>query len=592
MLANFKIKNLVIGVLGFLSVLMLVMGIMGIYGANKSVAMLSEVTLADELNATARTAIRLDMETNRSQILQALQHNPAFEWSKLHDHPLTNHWSIIDSTSARLAKNWDSYLAGIKSDEERKLAQEWHARSAGLGLEHVKAAAAAIKADQWDDAEMVLIKQINPTYRVGDDAMKAFTAFTDKRARENGQAVQASLAATRNTMLAVVVIGALLGLCAGMVVVGAISAPLREAMDVAHRVAEGDLTGKSEPHSSNEIGSLLKALDKMKANLSDIVGEVRGSTDVISSASGQIAAGNMDLSNRTAQQAASLEETASSMEQLTGTVKQNADHARQANQLAQSASQVASRGGQVVSQVVETMGSINQSSKKIVDIIGVIDGIAFQTNILALNAAVEAARAGEQGRGFAVVASEVRSLAQRSAAAAKEIKVLIDDSVNKVDSGAKLVDQAGATMEEIVTSIGRVASIMNEITQASQEQTAGLDQIHAAISQMDGLTQQNVALVEEASAAADSLYDRAAGLQEVVSVFKVDIASQSTSQPRLVAPRAPVKAVAPPAAKPAVKPAAKAGPVRQIGQRAGKPVVAPKQAQSVADGAHQDWMEF
>ncbi|GAB2843370.1 methyl-accepting chemotaxis protein [Pseudoduganella ginsengisoli] len=583
MLANIKIKNLVIGALGFLSALMLVMGVMGIYGANKSASMLSDVSLSDERNATGRTAIRLDMEINRSQILQALQHNPGFDWSKLHDHPLTNHWTIIDATSARLAKNWDKYLADIKSEEERKLAQEWYAKSAGLGLEHIKAAAAALRAEQWDDAEMVLIKKINPTYRVGDEAMKAFTAFTDKRAKENEEAVQASLASTRNTMIAVVVIGAVLGLVAGIIVVGAISAPLREAMDVAHRVAEGDLTGKTEAHSTNEIGSLLKALDKMKANLADIVGEVRGSTDVISSASGQIAAGNMDLSNRTAQQAASLEETASSMEQLTGTVKQNAEHARQANQLAQSASEVASRGGQVVSQVVETMGSINDSSKKIVDIIGVIDGIAFQTNILALNAAVEAARAGEQGRGFAVVASEVRSLAQRSAAAAKEIKLLIDDSVDKVDSGAKLVDQAGATMEEIVTSIGRVASIMSEITQASQDQTAGLDQIHSAISQMDGLTQQNVALVEEASAAADSLYERAAGLQQVVSVFKVDAALQP-----LAAPRAPVKT----APKPAAKPAAKAASVRQIASRGGKPAAASKKASAVANGGNDDWVEF
>jgi methyl-accepting chemotaxis protein len=581
MLANFKIKNLVIGALGFLSVMMLVMGIMGIYGANKSVAMVNEVTVSDAQSAAERTAIRLDMETNRSQILQALQHNPGFDWAKLHDHPLTVHWTIIDNTSARLAKSWDKYLERIKSDEERKLAQEWYAKSGSLGLDHIKAAATALRADQWDDAEMVLIKKINPSYRVGDEAMKAFTTFADKRAKENEEAVQASLASTRNTMIAVVIIGAALGIGAGVVVVGAISAPLREAMNVANRVAEGDLTGKTEAHSTNEIGSLLRALDKMKSNLSEIVGEVRGSTDVISSASGQIAAGNMDLSNRTAQQAASLEETASSMEQLTGTVKQNADHARQANQLAQSASEVASRGGQVVSQVVETMGSINNSSKKIVDIIGVIDGIAFQTNILALNAAVEAARAGEQGRGFAVVASEVRSLAQRSAAAAKEIKALIDDSVDKVDSGAKLVDQAGATMEEIVTSIGRVASIMSEITQASQDQTAGLDQIHSAISQMDGLTQQNVALVEEASAAADSLYDRAAGLQQVVSVFKVDISAQQS----MAAPRAPVKAAATPVAKPAAKAA-----VRQIANRQAKPA-APKKA-AVANTGNDDWVEF
>jgi len=260
----------------------------------------------------------------------------------------------------------------------------------------------------------------------------------------------------------------------------------------------------------------------MNASLSHIVGEVRNGTDTIATASNEIAAGNLNLSSRTEQQASSLQETAASMEQLTSTVKQNADNASQANQLAVSASEVAVHGGKVVTQVVSTMGSINASSKKIVDIIGVIDGIAFQTNILALNAAVEAARAGEQGRGFAVVAAEVRNLAQRSASAAKEIKALIDDSVAKVNVGSKLVDQAGSTMEEIVTSIRRVTDIMGEITAASHEQTAGIDQINQAVSQMDQVTQQNAALVEEAAAAAASLQDQAATLAEVVSAFKLD----------------------------------------------------------------------
>jgi methyl-accepting chemotaxis protein/methyl-accepting chemotaxis protein-1 (serine sensor receptor) len=260
----------------------------------------------------------------------------------------------------------------------------------------------------------------------------------------------------------------------------------------------------------------------MKSSLAGIVAEVRTSTDTISTASTQIAAGNQDLSERTCGQASSLEQTAASMEELTSTVRQNADNARQANALAVSASAVAVRGGDVVAQVVDTMGSINESSRKIVDIIGVIDGIAFQTNILALNAAVEAARAGEQGRGFAVVASEVRNLAQRSASAAKEIKQLIGDSVVKVDSGARLVDEAGATMKEIVTSIQRVTDIMGEITQASVEQTAGLDQIHSAITEMDSITQQNVALVEEATAAAAALHEQADGLSKVVGVFTLD----------------------------------------------------------------------
>jgi methyl-accepting chemotaxis protein len=272
----------------------------------------------------------------------------------------------------------------------------------------------------------------------------------------------------------------------------------------------------------------------MNASLVNIVGQVRTGTDTIATASRQIAAGNMDLSSRTEQQASSLEETASSMEELTSTVKQNADNARQANQLAVTASDVAVKGGSVVSEVIDTMASINEASKKIVDIISVIDGIAFQTNILALNAAVEAARAGEQGRGFAVVASEVRNLAQRSAAAAKEIKGLIGDSVEKVAVGSKLVEQAGATMEEVVASVRRVTDIMGEISAASQEQRAGIEQVNQAIVQMDQVTQQNAALVEEASAAAESMQEQAAGLSQAVSIFKLDgmRAAVATAKPR------------------------------------------------------------
>ncbi len=301
-----------------------------------------------------------------------------------------------------------------------------------------------------------------------------------------------------------------------------ITRPLAQAVKVAQTVAAGDLTSRIEVGSADETGQLLQALREMNDSLVRIVGEVRNGTDTIATASGQIASGNLDLSSRTEQQAGSLEETASSMEELTGTVKQNADNARQANQLAVSASDVALKGGAVVSQVVDTMGSINDSAKKIADIIGVIDGIAFQTNILALNAAVEAARAGEQGRGFAVVAGEVRNLAQRSAAAAKEIKTLISDSVEKVDAGTRLVDQAGATMDEIVESVKRVSDIISEITAASQEQTSGIEQINQAIAQMDEVTQQNASLVEEAAAAAESLQDQASSLAQVVSVFKLD----------------------------------------------------------------------
>ncbi len=288
---------------------------------------------------------------------------------------------------------------------------------------------------------------------------------------------------------------------------------------VASRLATGDLSVEVALRAGDQH-SLLYAIKNMRNSLAGIVDQVRSGTEMINTAASEIAAGNLNLSSRTEQQASSLEETASSMEELTSTVKQNADNARQANGLANHASDVASKGGEVVSQVVGTMTAINDSSRKIVDIISVIDGIAFQTNILALNAAVEAARAGEQGRGFAVVAAEVRNLAHRSAAAAKEIKILIGDSVEKVESGTKLVNEAGATMGEIVDSIKRVTDIMGEITAASQEQTAGIEQINQAITEMDNVTQQNAALVEEAAAAAESLQDQTTNLSEIVAVFK------------------------------------------------------------------------
>ncbi|MES2071293.1 MAG: methyl-accepting chemotaxis protein [Pseudomonadota bacterium] len=329
---------------------------------------------------------------------------------------------------------------------------------------------------------------------------------------------------SRTLIMLVLAVSIALGLALAYFIARVVARPLQQALRVAQTVASGDLTSKIEASSKDETGQLLLALKEMNASLLSVVSEVRAGTDLIATASSQIASGNMDLSSRTETQASSLEETASSMEELTSTVRQNGDNARQANQLSQSASAVAQKGGGVVSQVVQTMGSINESSKKIVDIIGVIDGIAFQTNILALNAAVEAARAGEQGRGFAVVASEVRNLAQRSAGAAREIKALINDSVEKVDLGTRLVDQAGSTMEEVVASVKRVTDIISEITAASQEQSAGIEQINDAIVQMDQVTQQNAALVEQAAAAATALQDQAGNLSRVVGVFKLDAA--------------------------------------------------------------------
>ena len=330
---------------------------------------------------------------------------------------------------------------------------------------------------------------------------------------------------------------------------------VRDALDDIAS-GEGDLTRRLDASGVDELAQIADAFNRFIDKIAAVLVKIRTASESVKVSSMEIAAGNQDLSSRTEQQASSLEETAASMEELTSTVKQNADNARQANQMAQSASGVASKGGQVVAQVVDTMASINDSSKKIVDIISVIDGIAFQTNILALNAAVEAARAGEQGRGFAVVATEVRSLAQRSSQAAKEIKLLIDDSVDKVDSGARLVDEAGATMQEIVDSVRRVTDIMGEITAASVEQSSGIEQVNQAIAQMDQVTQQNAALVEEAAAAAESLQDQASTLSQVVGVFKLDEAQVAVAQPARPVVRAPIapRIASRPAARAVAKP--------------------------------------
>jgi methyl-accepting chemotaxis protein len=448
-------------------------------------------------------------------------------------HILSETESEMSGYEKSMAETWTQLAAAraqyeklITEPEEKAIYPELVKFLAQYAVEHDKTI--ALSRAQKDEEAKISVRgeslRLNREVTLNIDKLVKVNLDGGNRA---GALADALYQSAKTWIIALLVGSVAIGLLLALWVARLVAGPLARAVDLANAVAGGDLTSRIESSSKDETGQLLRALKTMNDSLVKIVSEVRTGTDTIATASGQIASGNQDLSSRTEEQASSLEQTAASMEELTSTVKQNADNARQANQLAMSASQVAVKGGSVVAQVVDTMGSINTSSRKIVDIISVIDGIAFQTNILALNAAVEAARAGEQGRGFAVVAAEVRNLAQRSAAAAKEIKTLIDDSVGKVDEGSKLVDEAGQTMNEIVDSVKRVTDIMAEITAASQEQTTGIEQINQAITQMDQVTQQNAALVEEASAAAQSLQEQAQGLSEAVSVFKLEASAQA-----------------------------------------------------------------
>ncbi len=471
----------------------------------------------------------------------------------------------IKATTARineLQKEMESLVAG--DEEKAQLAQVAQRRKAYIAA---REAAVALRANKGDAAAAQA--------QLRDVVLPAVTAYlgaqralVDLELRLADQRREAFVDARQQGLYigAGVIALLLLGLVAGgLLIVRSIVVPLRGAGDVAQRIGQGDLTAEVDTRRGDEVGDLLRAVAAMRDALRHVVSRVRQSTDTIQQASAEVASGNIDLSQRTESAAASLQQTASAMEELTGTMRQTADAARTASQLAASASSVAGRGGEVVAQVVATMDDINTSSRKIADITGVIDGIAFQTNILALNAAVEAARAGDQGRGFAVVAGEVRSLAQRSAEAAREIKSLIGASVERVESGARLVGEAGSTMGEIVGSVQRVTDIIGEISSAAEEQSRGIGSVNDAVTQLDHATQQNAALVEESAAAAQSLKDQARTLTTLVAGFTVDAQGKAVVVPVAVEPpvsnvkpTAPAAAVAKPAAVVAATPPAAA----------------------------------
>jgi methyl-accepting chemotaxis protein len=451
------------------------------------------------------------------------------------DAELSNTFATVIADSAKRGAELLKSVEGLlESDEERKIYQD----AVAIRNKYQDAKNQVMNAKKAGDAaegERLYREVFEPAAKAYQEKVNELLAHQRKAIDATAARINEANARSTRLMLTLGILMLAFGAWAAWVISRSITVPLNSALGIANTVAEGDLTTHfDEQTARDEIGDLMKALRGMNDALRRVVSQVQTGTTAIATASSEIAEGNLDLSSRTEQQASSLEETASSMEELTSTVRQNADNANQANQLAQAASDVAARGGEIVGQVVETMGSIDASSRKIVDIIGTIDGIAFQTNILALNAAVEAARAGEQGRGFAVVASEVRNLAQRSAAAAKEIKELIDNSVMQVNAGTSLVQQAGTTMGEVVTSVRRVTDIMGEITSASREQSVGIDEVNQAIGQMDQVTQQNAALVEEAAAAAASMQEQAAQLAQVAASFKLgtEAVARWSAQPR------------------------------------------------------------
>ncbi len=501
--------------LAFAAVLLLMLGVAGVgmHGIFRVAAGLDTV-YHDRTIPLAQLGELNTLATRNRLIIVEMLRSPGFDEIKRRSDELAANVKRGEELLAR-------YLQTQLTDDERALAQRFVTARKAFIEQGLTPVGAALATGGMSTALQIYEEKTLPLgaqARELSDALVKLQIDEAARLYEEGQATRTSAVAL-TALLSIIALT--LGFGMAWVITRSITAPVRQAMGFAEAVAGGDLTASIRADGRDEIAQLQQALARMRDGLVQIVGHVRSGADAILTGAGEIANGNADLSQRTEQQAANLEETAASMEQMNATVRQNADTAQTATQLAASASGVATRGGDVVQQVIATMSDISASSRKIADIIGTIDGIAFQTNILALNAAVEAARAGEQGRGFAVVAGEVRALAQRSAQAAREIKGLIGHSVNNVDAGSRLVGEAGETMTEIVSQVKRVADLIGEIGSATQEQTTGIGQVSEAISQLDKVTQQNAALVEQAAAAADSLRGQAQRMNEVVGVFRL-----------------------------------------------------------------------
>ncbi|HEY0844694.1 MAG TPA: methyl-accepting chemotaxis protein [Noviherbaspirillum sp.] len=497
--------------MGALCVLLAGVGALGVYGIGAAETHLRESYADHTLPMAQLDTVVRELSRSRQMVSEAvIGADPAAAKQAASD---------IEASLDKVNAAWIAYMNAGHADAARKAADKLAADRAAFVERGLRPAVEALRAADFDKARRFETEVLTPGFVPVRSDMEALMQHEMEEATRLSAALQEEFRTMYTTVLGLVAFGVLLAVVLGALLVRAIVRPLEHAVDVAKQIAAGNLTASINTGAHDETGQLLHALTVMKTSLSSIIAGVRSNADAISTASGEIALGNADLSQRTEVQASSLEETASSMEELSSTVRQNADHSSNARRLVHGTRDIAVEGGAAMDQLVDTMDRIAAGSRKITDIIGVIDGIAFQTNILALNAAVEAARAGEQGRGFAVVASEVRTLAQRSAAAAKEIKTLINDSVTQVDGGAHQVAQARGKMEEIVGAVQQVAEIMTDIADASAEQSSGIEQVREAVVQMDGVTQQNAALVEEAAAAAESLRAQGRALVQSMGVF-------------------------------------------------------------------------